>query len=273
MSLIDRAIYGKNSLDSVAQTAGNQAKYEAIQDLSDVVFGVSRNTKTNKTGEFSVDAFRASFADGIASPALFRFRLVGLPVFMQGLGVNQNVISLLPMRVRRSVLPDLALQTNPVSYYGVPSKFPYENSTGNLNLEVISSGNLWEREFFTAWQNYIIDYGTPNQNPTFDVAYYNDYVTSAELDVFNSEGEVVTTFLFSEVYPMTLTAVDMDWGSKDQPLIFSVELAYSYWSIKNSKSSISSTTKEKTSPLGAVIDAAKTLGVDKARKSIENLFN
>lgn len=271
MSLLDRAIYSKQSPKSVGQTIANNVKYGVVQDVSNALFGVKNEVKRNTEGEFSPDAFRASFADGIASPALFRLRLVSPPSFMQGLGLNTDALRLIPMRAKKAIIPDMALQTNQFSYYGIPRKYPYENSTGNLNVEVLMSGNLWEREFFTAWQNYIIDYGMKDKNPTLNVAYYNDYIAQIELDVYNVEGEIVTTIVFEECWPMTMTAVDMDWTS-NEVMTFSVELAYSKWDIKHSKSEISKTVKEKTSPLDGILDAVKTLGVDKLRKTLNNLI-
>lgn len=273
MSIIDRTILTKGTLKSAAGEIANNAKYSALQDISDIAFGVTRKpTKTTgEAGAFSVDAFRASFADGIGSPAYFQFKLKALPPFMQG-KVNDDVLRKLPMRMRRSAIPDMALQTHPITYNGVPSKVAYENSTGDLNIEVVSSGNLWEREFFTAWQNYIVDYSTPDKNPTFDVAYYNDYVTEAELDIYNDEGEKVTTILFNGVYPLSMTMVDMDWTSKDQLLVFSLVLTYAYWSIDYSKSEISKTVYEKTSVLGSLVDTLKTVGIDKVRKTLDKII-
>jgi len=185
--------------------------------------------------------------------------------------VNVGVLRLLPLRCQKASLPDMSIQTNQVTYYGVPTKYPYENSTSSLSIDVISSGNLWEREFFTAWQNYIIDYGTKDKNPTFDVAYYRDFVTSAELDVYNADGEIVTTFAFDNIWPMTMTSVELDWSSKES-LSFSVELAYSHWSIKSSKSEISTNIYEKTSVLNSLVDTVKILGLDKLRKTLNNLI-
>jgi len=270
-NLLDRAIYGKDSPTNVVKNAATALKYKAVQDLSDAVFGVKRTDKSSKSGEFSVDSFRASFADGIASPALFRFRISGVPKCMQGI-VNKDVLATIPMRVRKAQVPDMALQTNQVTYYGVPSKYPYENSTSDMNLEVISSGNYWEREFFTAWQNYIIDYGTSDQSPTFDIAYYDDYVAIAELDLYNEDGELVMTYRFEGVYPKTLTIVDVDWTSKDTAIYFSLEFSYSYWSIAYSKSEISTALIKKKNLMNTITDALKEKGMNVINKELNKLF-
>lgn len=272
MSIIDRSLLTKNTLKNAAGELVNDAKYKFINDLSDKAFGIkSVEPKKNKRGEFSVDSFRSSFSDGLASPAYFQFRITGFPPFMEG-KVNKDVLRLLPMRIRRAQMPDMALQTNPHTYNGIPTRFPYENSTGTLNLEIISSGNLWEREFFSAWQRYIIDYGTKDQNPTFSIAYYKDFITQAELDVYNDQGDIVSTFLFDGIWPMTMTMVDMDWMAKDTTMVFSIEISYAYWSVKSSTSGISKTIYEETSVGTSVVNTLKTMGINEIRKTLNNLF-
>ncbi len=269
MSIVDEAIYGKNTPSNVLRQSASDSKYDAMRDLSDVVFGIKRpNRPSNPKGAFSPDSFRSSFADGIGSTSYFQLNLTGLPPFMQG-KVNTDVLRTLPMHIKKAQLPDMNIQTNAVNFGGAPPiEYPYENSTGDLSIEIVSSSNLWEREFFTAWQNYIIDYGVKGKNPTFTVAYYNDYVTDIELDYYSEEGEKTTVFTFENVWPKTMTAVDLDWATKDV-LTFTVELSYSRWSIKESTNRISQTVHEKTSLMGGVIDALKTIGLDKISKSIK----
>lgn len=197
-----------------------------------------KNRPTNKNGAFSPDKFRASFANGLGSTSYFQLRFTRLPPFMIKANVNRDILRLLPMHIKRAQIPDMTLQTNPVVFGGgMPVEYPYENSTSPLTIEVVSSSNLWEREFFTMWQNYIIDYSTSNNNPTYSIAYFKDYVIDLELDYYNEEGERTATFKFESAYPKTLTSVDLDWGTRDV-LVFNVELQYSYWSITHTKSNI-----------------------------------
>jgi len=270
MSIIDRAIYGKNTPSNVLRQTAGDIKYAGVQSLKDAVFGVQRkNRSTNENGAFSPDKFRSSFANGIASNAYFQFRLARVPKFMEG-KVNADVLRTIPMRVQKAAIPDMAIQTNPVTFGGgLPILYPYENSTSPLTLDILSSSNLWEREFFTAWQNYIIDYNTTDKNPTFNIAYYDDYVADAYVDYYNEEGERTTIFKFQDIYPKTLTQVDLDWSSTDAVMTFSVELSYSYWGIDYSTAGISQTVYEKTSVLSGILDALKTMGIDKIDKSID----
>jgi hypothetical protein len=265
---ISKAVAGGNSLKSIAQ--------RELSELSYDFFTPGTTRKKTKNGEFSPDAFRASLTNGIASPALFLFKFSTLPKFMTK-GGKDNILQTLQMRVRRAQIPDMSLQTNQFSYYGVPSKLPYENSTTDLNLEIICSSNLWEREFFSIWQNYIIDYGmmssSKSKGPTFDVAYYDDYVTEATLEIYNEEGgDPTTIFTFEGVYPKTLSSIDVDWSAKDTIMYFSLEASYSYWGVSKSTAGIEEVSTNKKSSIESLLDSINTKGIDTTRKFINNFI-
>ncbi len=183
---------------------------------------------------FQVDDFRSSFSAGIAIPSKFRFKFMSAPPCLKG---NQYAarIQELTMHIKKAQLPDQNIQTNPWALPGAgdPSKYPYENQAGDMNIEIISSGDFWERMFFTSWQNYIINYGISANNVDFLVGYYNDFIVNAEIEVYNIIGDIVYTVQLDGVWPVNLGIVDMDWSTKDTHLVFYVTLNYSHWSVKN----------------------------------------
>lgn len=216
---------------------------------------------------FSVDDFRSSFSAGLASPALFRFRLLRLPRFMTAGGASISIggvsastggapstaysnieaygnsvigslsskaVTELPMHVKAASIMDQNIQWAPTAYYGKPVKYPTQNSTGDLTLEIVSSGDFWERDFFNIWQNYIIDFGIRANNPTFTIGYYDDYTTEALVEVYNEEGKIVYSITMDGVWPVQVASIGLDWASKDTALTFSVDLEVAYWSAVSS---------------------------------------
>lgn len=182
--------------------------------------------------DFSVNSFRSSFTDktnGLAKPTLFTFEFTKPPKCL--VDRTQDVNNLI-IHTKRAQLPDMSISTYQHTYNGIPSKYPAENSTSDITIEVITSGNMWERTFFTDWQNKVIDYSTLSNNPSFNIGYYNEYTTNAELTVYDTFHKKTKTYLFEGVWPTQVGIVDMDWSSKDQMMLFFVTLTYSYWSIK-----------------------------------------
>lgn len=185
---------------------------------------------------FSIDNFRSSFAGlGTASPHLFRFELKNLPklftsspALIKALGNINN--SHLTMRVKSANLPDMNFMTMPHSYYGPQIKYPHDNLVSDLTVEIIASGNMVEREFISAWQNYIIDYGTRDNNASFNVAYFEDYVADIDIVLYDKLEREIYRVTYQEAYPTNMSQVEVDWGQVNTVLTFRVTFSFSYWS-------------------------------------------
>ena len=113
---------------------------------------------------FSVSNFRGSFAGiGLTDSSLFEFKFLTMPKCLQK-NYQATLMDDLSVHTMKSQLPELAIQSNSVSYNGPQIKHASENSTNDMTIEVVSSGNLWERKLFAAWQNGVINYGIPSQD-------------------------------------------------------------------------------------------------------------
>ena len=182
--------------------------------------------------DFSVTTFRNSFKEGLSSPTKFAFRFAGSPPCLQGSGQFFNDIT---MHVHRCNLPDQAILTNNWQVHGggIPVKYPFENSTQDVQLEIICSSDHWEKRLFTLWQKSVINYSILAKNPTFLIGYYDDYVVNAEIDVFNQYGDVSHTIILESAWPSQVAPVDMNWSAVNQPVLLSVSISYAYWSYKD----------------------------------------
>lgn len=184
---------------------------------------------------FSVEKFKSSFAkNGLATPTLFKCYISPVESLLEKYG--GSVKEDLSIHIKKAQLPDLSLQTFQHSHNGIPTKYPYENQTGDLGIEVIASNNFWERNFFNDWQKLAISYGIPSptsnnvgQSATFNVGYYDDFVSEVVIETFDTSRQIKQKVKFAGVYPLSVGIVDLDWQSKDMPVIFYVTLSYSYW--------------------------------------------
>lgn len=168
---------------------------------------------------FSVEDFRKSFNKGTASPALFNFTVFG----------KGDVGEKLSTRVKTAHLPDLGIETYQHSYNGIPVKYPLQNATDNLSIEVIASSNLLERNFFIEWQKEIIDYNTSSSEPTYNVGYLKDYAHKGQLDLYDVSTKRTIKYEFENMWPVNVGQVQLDWSLKDEVIVFPVTLSYSYW--------------------------------------------
>lgn len=187
---------------------------------------------TSVTTSFDVERFRSSFKKGLSSPVRFLCKLSGLPKSLIGKYKESDVVHNLSMHTNKSQIPDMNFQTFDYSYFGIPFKYPHENMTSDLSVSVICSADMWERQFFTEWQKTIGDYDHPDKGPTLLMGFQDDFTTDIEVLVFNEEGKLQKTYVFTKAWPMQMSLVDVDWESKDSTITFNVTFAHGYWGVK-----------------------------------------
>lgn len=181
---------------------------------------------------FNVADFKSSFKDGLTDQSLFEFKFTGLPRCLKGVHEPRTIQSLI-MHTKKAQFPDMTISTNNVTLTGVSTKYPYEHTSADMQIEVISSANLWERKFFYDWQQKIVNYGIPAKDGSnFLVGYYDDYVIDAEITVFNKSGQEVSTVVLNNAWPMAVGVLDLDWATKDTVSVFYVTIGYAYWNFK-----------------------------------------
>lgn len=214
----------------------------------------------------------------------------GLGNLLGGLGIGKDItnvgetlyenltgsgLSDLQFRINRVGLPDKQLRTYTTKIYGPGTEFPREIENGSLTFNVLSGGNYYEHDFFQSWADAILGYNTQKNsaatdlvgklvsfiglgsnsstnNPNFNVAYYDDIVTDAEMVIFNEEANPTYLVSFEEVYPMVVGGIEFDWNLKNEISNFNVVLNYRFMKTQKIAASIGGTT-------GALINLASAI--------------
>lgn len=147
----------------------------------------------------------------------------------------QQTIKDLTFRVTRTSIPDRTLETYPIKYYGIQYTNPRDISPNYLTINIMSSENYWEHYFFSVWMANIVDYG--HSNATYDVDYYDDIISYAEIQFYNTENDPTYYAMIDELYPISVQGVDGDWSRKDSINNFNVTFAYKTISVKMNEKS------------------------------------
>ena len=163
--------------------------------------------------------------------------------------VTGRGLSDLRFRVGKFTLPNKQLETYTTKTYGPASEFPREIENGSFNMSVFCGGSYYEHEFFSTWIDAILGYNNKKNNSTmdilktvtsligvssssdstfkgFDVAYYDDVVSEAELVVYNEEGNPSYVITFEDVYPKVVGGVEFDWDAKNEVSEFPIVMNY-----------------------------------------------
>ena len=172
---------------------------------------------------FSISQFRKKgLVDGGSRPNLFSCQFTSAPAGLSNL--TQTNFTFL---CKIATIPPSTLGVVEVPYFGRMVKVPGNRTFDNLSITVINDEGMAIREDFEAWmgefnshQLNASSFSTANSGMgTFKITHNNREMSSS--------GDLSWTF--TNVFPVALGEIGLDWGSNDTIEEFTVDLAYDYW--------------------------------------------
>ena len=144
---------------------------------------------SNQTQAFNLQSFAAELGQhGIAKPYLFSV-IIHPPEFL----LAKNFLSQpMTLRIETASLPRRSYMTHDQRYYGPERRIPYAVQFTPMNIEVILSEDMREREFFMLWQDAFLSGGSGSasarlslntaavQSP-YDSSYYDEINGTVEI--------------------------------------------------------------------------------------------
>ena len=176
------------------------------------------------TAHFSVANFSSKIASsGLASPNKFEVVFTRIPIVVDGVDATTQLSLMcdqcsLAGRDVQAVL-DLQYGIRRQVVYNAPAYTP-------LSLSFICTDNMNEKRILDKWNNKCV-----STTGNFHVAYYDDYVGHLDVYVLDRSGKKRTYHMhYHEVYPKTVTAVELNHGTTNASLRVTAEIQYAYWS-------------------------------------------
>ena len=176
------------------------------------------------TAQFSVANFSSQISShGLASPNKFEVIFSVIPIEAGG-AAEKKQLNLMCDQVSlagRDVQAVLDLQ------YGIRRQVVYNAPAYTpLSVSFICTDNMEEKRILDKWNNKCV-----NTTKNFHVAYYNDYIGHLDVYVLDRSGKKRTYHMhYHEVYPKTVTAVEMNHGTTNAAMRVTAEIQYAYWS-------------------------------------------
>ena len=171
---------------------------------------------------FSVGDFSSKISGyGLASPNKFEVNIKSIPG--QGDRTTREQLSLMCDQVSlagRDVQAVLDLQ------YGIRRQVVYNAPAYTpLSVSFLCTDQMLEKTILDKWNNLIV----PVQRG-FHVAYYDDYIGEMDVYFLDRSGKKRTYHMhYHEVYPKTVTAVELNHGTTNATLRVTAEIQYAYW--------------------------------------------
>jgi len=173
--------------------------------------------------QFDVGKFASQIStDGLASPNKFEVQFRAIP----------------PLNLKYDKLKQLSLMCDQVSLagrdvqavldlqYGIRRQVVYNAPAYTpLSLSFLCTDEMKEKIILDAWNDKCVSITNG-----FNVAYYNDYIGEMDVYVLDRSGKTRTYHMhYHEVYPKTVTAVELNHGTTNATLRVTAEIQYAYW--------------------------------------------
>jgi len=171
--------------------------------------------------QYDVGKFSSRIAKtGLASPNKFEVNFKNIPGSDAGDLTQLNLMCDQVSLAGRDVQAVLDLQ------YGIRRQVVYNAPAYTpLSLSFICTDQMLEKTILDKWNNLIV----PVQRG-FHVAYYDDYRGELDVYVLDRSGKTRTYHMhYHEVYPKTVTAVELNHGTTNATLRVTAEIQYAYW--------------------------------------------
>lgn len=121
-------------------------------------------------------------------------------------------------------MPGISLATTEQKVFGEVREIPYQPIYEPVTFTFYVDTNLGVKNMFEKWINMIRDPQTRAFN------YYSNYIVNTEINVhrIDSDEDIAHKVTLFESYPKTLSAVQLDYGSKDV-MKYSVTMNYKWY--------------------------------------------
>lgn len=168
--------------------------------------------------------------------------------------------SKLSLYVRSVNIPGSTISTEEYKSDRAPIDIPTEHKYSGLKITFMCDPAYKYRQYFTEWMNKVID---PVEMQT---GFYDEYVSTVSIKTFDVKGKAVSGFEYVEVYPISISDIELDYDESAGLVTFEVGFTYRY----QYDTSIKSTMASLEADISAGITGAQELA---AGTDFEQLLN
>lgn len=178
---------------------------------------------------FNIDNFKAKgLTHGGARPSLFEIRL-DLPPLATGSDEEEKVRFL----AQAASIPASTVAQIPVPYFGRVVYVAGDRTFAPWAINIVNDEDFKVRASIEKWLNAINTHISNRRDDAFGTENYKTNATVYQLaktgDGTNSIDTAIRAYTFSGLFPTTLEAIPLSWGTQNQIESFGVTFAYDYW--------------------------------------------
>lgn len=143
---------------------------------------------------------------------------------------NTEIERSLKFRCSSIAMPARTIQTADKQYYGPSYRVGYGSQFAELQMQILLSEDMREKEYFEAWQDLVVgDYrlGKPNTK-MFDIGYYDDYVGDLDIAVYNDVKKKTYSVRAHDAWPAVVAEPQLSFANGNEVMLLSVSMSYKY---------------------------------------------
>lgn len=139
--------------------------------------------------------------------------------FTVSLGSGNSNGRIVQLFCEQAVLPSLSFASTGVKSYGESREVVYDRNFEAITLTFLVDKNMEVKTYFDEWMNKVVDPNTRNPG------YYVDYVRDMAITIQDTKDNDTYVSTLYEAYPKTISAVTLDYNSKD---VMRIQVTFNY---------------------------------------------
>lgn len=172
---------------------------------------------------FNINDFKTNGLElGGARPSLFEVRM-SLP---QGLDIPERFArDKFVFTCRASSIPASSIAPVEVPYFGRKIKLAGDRTFADWSVTVMNDEDFTVRTMFEQWSTNINTHETNRKRQSL-----NEYkAVNSEVLQFSKDGFEIAKYIFVGLFPLEISAMELDWDSTNSIQTFNVTFAYDYY--------------------------------------------
>ena len=179
---------------------------------------------------FNLQEFRSTMALDGARYNLFECE-IGFPAAV--VPDTLNVSSKYKFLCHSGQIPGSTVNPIPVNYFGRELKFAGNRTFPEWTVTIWNDEDFQLRNAFEQWMNGLNSHRGNLRNPLMVNASGfgpgSGYQQDAFVTQFGKAGDKLKKYKFIGMFPIDISAIDLDWGSNDAIQEYAVTFAYQWW--------------------------------------------
>lgn len=168
--------------------------------------------------------FRANVAD-LARPNRFEVEIYPPSIYSN---IQYNEGKIISWLAQKATIPERRQGEITIKYHGMELKLPGDYEKENLTISFLNSYGWEGRSFFEKWmEDHIQTTNIDNSRRDAHSIIIDSKIIIKQLGRTN---KAISSYVFYNVFPITISSIDLSMDSNDSIETFDVTFAYSYWS-------------------------------------------